>query len=127
MGYKLQHKEKEVAKAIKGMLTLMEAAGQIIHHDRLNSGTTFSKDARTGKKYAYNMCRPGTPDHYVILNDGTILWIEGKSSIGKQSENQVSFESKIKGIPGHHYMIARSVIEVIDYIDSVKHCERGHE
>jgi len=125
MGIKLRHKEKEVAKAIKGMLTLMEAAGQIVHHDRLNSGTTFSKDARTGKSYAYNMCRPGTPDLYVILNDGTILWIEAKSSIGKQSDHQVAFEHKVMCLPGHHYIIARGVSDVIDFIDKFKLYAKG--
>ena len=127
MGYKLKHNEKEVALSIKVMLTTMEAVGQIVHHDRLNSGSTFSKDHRTGKSYALKMCRPGTPDHYVILNNGTVLWIEAKSTVGTQSDHQAEFERKIKGIPGHHYMIARSVIEVIDYIDSVKHSDRGQE
>ena len=127
MGYKLNHSEKEVAGSINVMLTTMEAVGQIVHHDRLNSGSTFNKNAKTGKTYAYRMCRPGTPDHYVILNNGTVLWIEAKSTTGKQSPQQAEFERKINGIPGHHYMIARSVIEVIDYIDSVKHSDRGQE
>jgi len=125
MGIKLRHKEKEVAKAIKGMLTLMEAAGQIVHHDRLNSGTTFSKDAKTGKSYAFNMCRPGTPDLYVILNDGTILWIEAKSSTGKQSDYQVAFENKVKFLPGHHYIIARSVTDVIGFMGNVNTYTNG--
>ena len=125
MGHTLKNSEKNVAKAIKGMLTLMEAAGQIVHHDRLNSGSTFNKNARTGKTYAYNMCRPGTPDLYVILNDGTILWIEAKSSIGKQSDYQVAFECKVRILPGHHYIIARSVTDVINFIDKFKLYAKG--
>jgi len=125
MGHTLKNSEKNVAKAIKGMLALMEAAGQIVHHDRLNSGSTFSKDARTGKSYAYNMCRPGTPDLYVILNDGTILWIEAKSSTGKQSDYQVAFECKVRILPGHHYIIARSVTDVINFIDKFKLYAKG--
>ena len=125
MGIKLRHKEKEVAKAIKGMLTLMEAAGQIVHHDRLNAGCTFGLFDKRGKQRAINMCRPGTPDHYVILNDGTILWIEAKSSIGKQSENQVAFEHKVMCLPGHHYIIARGVSDVIDFIDKFKLYAKG--
>jgi len=112
MGYKLKHSEKDIAKAIKAMLTTMESAGQIRHHDRLNSGSTF----RTGKSYAYNMCRPGTPDHYVILNDGTVVWIEAKSSSGKQSEHQAEFERKVQGLKGHYYIIARSVTDVTDFL-----------
>ena len=125
MGHTLKNSEKNVAKAIKGMLTLMEAAGQIVHHDRLNSGSTFNKNARTGKTYAYNMCRPGTPDLYVILNDGTILWIEAKSSIGKQSDYQVAFECKVRILPGHHYIIARSVTDVIGFMGNVNTYTNG--
>ena len=125
MGHTLKNSEKNITKAIKGMLALMEAAGQIVHHDRLNSGSTFNKNAKTGKSYAFNMCRPGTPDLYVILNDGTILWIEAKSSTGKQSDYQVAFECKVRILPGHHYIIARSVTDVINFMGNVNTYTNG--
>jgi len=127
MGYKLQHTEKDVARAIKGMLTLMEAAGKIEHHDRLNAGSTYGLYDKRGTRRAINMCRPGTPDHYVILNDGTMLWIEAKSSTGKQSDHQAEFERKVNCLPGHHYIIATSVTDVINFIDKFKLYARGRE
>ena len=125
MGHTLKNSEKNITKAIKGMLALMEAAGQIVHHDRLNAGCTFGLFDKRGKQRAINMCRPGTPDHYVILNDGTMLWIEAKSSTGQQSDHQAEFERKVKSLPGHHYIIARSVTDVIDFIDKFKLYARG--
>jgi len=60
MGHTLKNSEKNITKAIKGMLALMEAAGQIVHHDRLNAGCTFGLFDKRGKQRAINMCRPGS-------------------------------------------------------------------
>lgn len=35
---------------------------------------------------------------------------------GEQSDEQKEFEQMIKTIPGHHYIVAKSVDEVAEYI-----------
>jgi len=117
MGYKLNRTEADISKALKSTLDLMEKIGQIVHHDRLNSGLMFGLYDKRGKQRAINMCRPGTPDRFVILNAGTVLWLEVKSKTGTQEKAQKEFQDKLKGVPGHHYMIVRSLMQVIEFIE----------
>ena len=116
MGYNLKRTEADISGALKKVLDLMEKAGQIIHHDRLNSGLMFVKGAK-GKSYPIHLCRPGTPDRFVILKTGTVLWLEIKSKTGKQAEAQKDFEKKLEAVSGHHYMIVTSVTQVVDFIE----------
>jgi hypothetical protein len=50
--------------------------------------------------------------------DGITLWIEVKTKTGIQSQYQEKFEKDIKNYGGH-YLIARSVEDVADYIEEL--------
>lgn len=74
----------------------------------------------------------GSPDLIVWIRGGT-LNIECKapktmrcslktgnmivnSSGGKQSDSQKEFEEEVKKIEGHHYIVAKDVMDVVEYI-----------
>ena len=44
----------------------------------------------------------------IIVNDKEVLFVEVKTSKGKQSEKQLSFEEKVKTL-GYRYLIVRSL------------------
>ena len=39
-----------------------------------------------------------------------------KNRAGKQSDDQVAFEEKVKQIPGHYYIVATNVADVAEFI-----------
>lgn len=73
----------------------------------------------------------GCPDLVVWIPNGTVgievkkpktLTYSEKSKrmivaegAGRQSEGQKEFEQRMKELPGHHYIVATSVQEVVDY------------
>ena len=75
----------------------------------------------TGWKNFYllqSMCSyPGLPDKFAI-KDGIVIWIEVKSSTGKQSPGQKKFQSDIEEAGGN-YLLARSVEDVDRYISNL--------
>lgn len=54
---------------------------------------------------------PGVPDLVVIRPKGEVLWIEVKSPIGKVSDAQFAFHSKLLGL-GHTCAVVRSIEDV---------------
>ena len=94
MASKYNLKESDIKKAIKDYLTL------------------------TGWFHFHNMAGlasfPGIPDRTAIKN-GVTLWIECKSPTGSQTSVQKEFERNIKE-QKEHYVLARSVQDVNDYI-----------
>lgn len=59
----------------------------------------------------------GVPDIEAALPGGVTVRIEVKSSVGRQSPHQILFEKRMKEL-GHHYLVARSVREVDDYLNA---------
>ena len=61
----------------------------------------------------------GTPDLFAILkyDGGHVLYIEVKREKGgSQRSEQKMFEHKILGLSHVHYVLARSVADVVDYV-----------
>ena len=102
--------ESTLVTEILKYLQCLENLGQITWVDRLNSGR-FTVGNRMIRG-----CRAGTPDIYVILNTGEILWIEAKTDKGKQTAPQKEFQKMIGEIDNHFYVIVRSSDDVVNCI-----------
>lgn len=106
-------KESAIQKSI-----LQYLAVKRIFAVRVNSGVTVATTG--GKRRAIHMAAAGTADIMAILgaecedypaSHKKILWIEVKTSGGKQSELQRSFQMQVEDL-GHCYVIARSIDDV---------------
>ena len=111
--------EAAIQKAITDYLALKK-----IWFRRMNSGATLSSYG--GKT---RMVRYGSPGMADILatpldeheHDGVkimfpvILWIECKTSSGKQSDAQRAFQEEVEA-EGHYYLLARSLDDVIAFL-----------
>ena len=111
--YQLGHfmvKESEILKSIKNNLPLF--VQEVVWCDRMQSGAIQQGN------YVIRLCKIGTPDLYAIINydGGRVLFIECKKPKCKQSDAQKEFEYKIKGMKNVQYMVAHSLMEVVDYI-----------
>ena len=65
---------------------------------------------------------PGTADILVFTHP--VLWVEVKSSTGKQSPEQKSFQQKVES-EGHYYRVARSVQDVIAALSQIQQNWKG--
>ena len=123
--YRIKRREQDLLTAILNYLIVEENMGRIIHCDRLNSGKLYIPyTLKSGKQKIrrVRLCREGTPDAYFITNKvvidnqeriGVMVWIECKTKKGKQREEQVKFEEKIKGLNNHQYWMIRDLDEFI--------------
>ena len=104
-------------------------AARHIFSVRMNSGVTVA--VTNGRRRAIHMNAPGTADILAFpkirkqditaygnipganlwYEVSVILWIEVKSSAGKQSEFQKSFQQQVER-EGHRYVLARSIEDV---------------
>lgn len=72
---------------------------------------SINNNATDGKKGSINKSAgvvAGVSDMCLILTDMRVIWIEVKTSTGKQSENQIKWQSKVENI-NHIYIIVRSL------------------
>jgi hypothetical protein len=111
--------EAHILKSIKTRLQLY--CREVVWVDRLQSGV-----ARNDDRWI-RMCKPGTPDLYAILrhNGGHLLFIEVKAAKGRQSPDQKQFESRVMGLDNIHYVLARSVTDVVEFIRNNITKEKG--
>ena len=58
---------------------------------------------------------PGIPDVVVILPEARVLWVEVKSEAGIQSPHQIHMADALQE-RGHHYLLARSVKDVLEWL-----------
>jgi len=101
--------EAQLVTAIKRYLQVLENAGDIEWHDRLNSGFVT-----TGKNRGFFGCRKGTPDIYIILNNGSaVVWVEAKSEKGLLSKDQEDWRMRVSNWVGHTYLIVRDLDSLI--------------
>jgi hypothetical protein len=84
-----------------------------IFHLRLNTGATIGE--YHGKKRMFRFGSPGCPD-ILAVPDQSIMWIEAKSSTGKQSELQKEWQKDVEK-RGHTYILARSVGDVMAFFE----------
>lgn len=92
--------ESDVVKACKRTLDYWKSKGVVIDYDRNNSG----KIRISGRWIQLH--KPGTPDITAYLCiEGSIFvyFIECKYNKGKQTEEQLDFEYKFKGINNCKY------------------------
>lgn len=105
-------KEADTQRAILDWL-----AAKHIFAMRMQTGATVAE--YNGKKRCYRFGTPGCADILAFPQTGrlnsrgyiTPTWVECKSSIGKQSALQKSFQTQVEE-QGHRYVLARSVDDV---------------
>lgn len=118
---RIKEPKRSEADVKRAVMDLLKARG--IMSFRMNAGDRFgSYKGRTWKIAGHPT---GTADilaflplgvDYVGCHNQFILWIETKSSIGKQSSEQIVFERMVKD-QGHDYILARSAFDVQDWLD----------
>ena len=89
---------------------------------RLNSGDVFRPGA-AGKMYKVKGCPKGTADllilhhirEHLACSKPRPLFIEFKSSEGKQSEEQAIFERDVESL-GYEYYLIRSLDELLEVL-----------
>lgn len=102
--------ESATVTAILKYCQCLENSGKIKWCDRLNSGAVL-----IGKRRV-RLCRVGTPDIMLILNDGFMVWVEVKHGSGKQRKEQIEFEMMIKPFWNHEYVLVKSLDNLCDYL-----------
>lgn len=100
-----KRKESNLLTACLNYLAVLENKKEIVWVDRLNSGKIF-----TGK-YMIRLCRKGTPDAYMLLNNGKIIFLETKFSTDLSPE-QRDFKIRVEGV-GHQYWIVKNIDDLI--------------
>jgi hypothetical protein len=88
----------------------LATAKKIVWYDRLNSGVILTK-----RGDCVRLCTAGTPDIYVILNSGVILWIECKAGKYRQDIEQKLFQDRVERV-GHKYIVCRSSDEITSFV-----------
>ena len=87
---------------------------------RLNLGVMFSvanESTYNNRKFKNTGVLPGVSDTIVVLPD-KVIFVEFKTSTGKQSEAQINFENKVTEL-GHEYILIRNLDEFKRYIGGI--------
>jgi len=116
-----KRKESGLITAILEYLQCLENNKIISWVDRLNSGRIFIPNAQLNARRSgrsIRLCRPGTPDIYVILNNGKMLWIEGKVEDSEIQKEQFAFR-ELAYKCGHYHLFAGDVDSVKKFIDGI--------
>lgn len=111
----------------QGIVKYLRLRGYIL----TSSGAGLIKNLRTQKVMNSNGYETGSADIMVFIPNGCVhieckrpavyeySFKSGKNIVkipaGRQSDSQKEFENKITGIPGHYYLVAYSVQDVIDF------------
>jgi len=99
----VQSNEKEIQKSILDWLSWKK-----IFHYRNNTGA-FSQGEGKSKRYV-RFGRKGSPDIICVIK-GRYVGIECKAPRGKQTEDQIGFQSELE-LAGGKYILARSIEDV---------------
>lgn len=75
-----------------------------------NHGLFNAKSGHYNKVEKFHVS--GVPDIAVILPRGHIFWFEIKAANGRQSDDQIKVEERMRAL-GHDYRVARSVEDVL--------------
>jgi len=91
----------------------------LVHHEPRclimsvpNGGTRDGREAMTMKSTGL---LAGASDLIVIHGYGLLIWVETKTSTGRQSPAQKDFKARIKAL-GYTYVLARSLTDFQSYI-----------
>jgi hypothetical protein len=110
----LKRSEADVMRSVKALL---KATG--ILSFRMNSGDRFG--SYKGKVWRIMGNPTGTADLLCFIpKEGYVLplWIEAKSSIGKQSPEQKQFQEMVEN-EGHSYLLARSAEDLHEWLTRI--------
>jgi hypothetical protein len=109
-------KEADISRACLEYLEAMR-----IMYLRLNSGDVFRPGAE-GKMYRVKGCPKGTADVLILSHHEVLhcigprpIFVEFKSSKGKQTEEQAIFERDVESL-GYEYYLIRSIDELIEVL-----------
>ncbi len=111
-----KRRESCTTKACLDYLRVMENSGKIAWVQRMNSGAIPTSYG--GRKRIVKLCRPGTADIYVRLNNGRTLWIENKKPEKDLEDEQKEFKVRMEKI-GDIYITIRSLNELIDATEEI--------
>lgn len=81
---------------------------------RMNIGR--ARDPRSGRVIQFGI--PGMSDLLIMLQGGGVLWLEVKTSTGRQSEQQRRFAEVCERF-GHAYRIAREPADFVRHVEEV--------
>lgn len=119
----LEIKENDIKLAVAEYLQLLANQGEL-YADRLNSGEVIVLRGNTRRRV--KLCRPGTADFFVIQKRGyfferraRIIFLETKSTKGKQSEAQKEFQGMVER-QGAEYHLVRSVEDLLEVLEGGK-------
>ena len=105
--------EAIIKKSICDYLLLLEKRGKLLFI-RNNSFAGFV-GFNDNKRYINN-AKGGSPDLFIFLPKGKVIHIEIKRPSGKQSEEQVKWESVCTKL-GHEYYVVRSLNELVKIVN----------
>lgn len=108
-------RESSLINSAKTFLQILKNAKRIVFFMRLNSGKAFVDDGH-GNTRRIELCPNGTADLLVVLLTGEVLWLEGKTDSGIQSDDQIAFMEMITQTPNHYYVIFRTVSKMIEVL-----------
>ena len=115
-----QMKEADIKRAVADYLQLLENQGEL-WFERLNSGDFI--EARGDTRRRVHGCRRGTADFIAIRkmpdDKSEVLFLEIKSTTGRQSPEQKDFENTVKG-QRCRYHIIRDLQEVMDFLGEIR-------
>jgi len=79
---------------------------------RMNTGASVFQNAEGPRRFVRFGIR-GMADVLAFTRSGTVVWVEAKSSTGRQSDTQRVFQEEVEAF-GHVYVLANSVDVVIE-------------
>jgi hypothetical protein len=108
------------------LLGFYENVGVVVWFSRLQSGSVKVVKGWKGKRHEHYMqlCRKGTPDIMVVLNDGSTIWMELKTKTGKLRPEQEEFRSLFTGLDNHYCMVVREADEVEEVLTKYKEFDK---
>jgi len=107
-----KRRETNITRACLDYLRVLENAKQIAWAQRMNSGKVRIE------RRSITLCRAGTADIYVRLNNGFTVWIENKMPGETLKPDQIEFKNRMEEI-GDSYLIITSIQEFRLLIDSL--------
>lgn len=114
-------RESNTLKACRDYLQFQQNLGKLMYL-RLNSGSLFPVNSKTGKSYRVDLCPVGTTDLVIVRNNPLyfgfpeIIWPETKSTNGKLSKEQEAFREMVIAHGGKH-LIVKDADELIKALE----------
>ena len=98
---------------------------RIVNYLRLNNIFVIAipnggrRDAITGSRLKSEGVVAGAPDLVLILNDGETVWVELKTTTGRQQLSQKWFQEQLEQLQ-HNYLIWRSIDDAMAFVQGYR-------